>query len=244
MSWLDLKLDQAGLAFRPAEALVSYGFVLGLSLIGAALLGGWLAVIGVGALGLVPPAALSARAGRRLRRFTEQLPDMLTLTAGGLKAGYSFLQGLETVAQEVRDPMSSEVRRVVVEAQLGRPVEAALQECAARMQSVDFDWAVRAVGIQREVGGNLAELLETVAETMVERERLRREVRALTAEGRVSAVVLTVLPLLVGVGLFVLNRPYVQVLFDHTGGRVAMAAAVVGVTVGFFWMNKIIDIKV
>ena len=105
-----------------------------------------------------------------------QLPDTLGLLASTLKAGYSFMQGVEAVSQEIEDPMGSELRRIVTEAQLGRPLVDAMDASAERMDSTDFAWAVMAVKIQREVGGNLSELLLTVAETMTERERLRRDV--------------------------------------------------------------------
>ncbi|MHB8466917.1 MAG: type II secretion system F family protein, partial [Acidimicrobiales bacterium] len=157
LDWVETKLDQANLALRPPEALFAYSVVFVVCsgaalLVGGPLLGFAVAVL----LALVPPAGLSARAEQRLRLFTVQLPDALILTASSLKAGYSFLQGIEAVSQEVREPMASELRRVMIEARLGRPVEEALDDCAARMKSPDFDWAVKAVGIQREVGGNLA----------------------------------------------------------------------------------------
>ena len=129
-------------------------------------------------------------ANRRRKQFLAQLPDMLQLLSGTLRAGYSLMQGVEAVSQEVGDPMGQELRRVVTEARLGRPLEEALDGVAERMDSPDFAWAVMAIRIQREVGGNLAELLMTVAETMTQRERLRRDVAALTAEGRISAIVL------------------------------------------------------
>jgi len=131
-----------------------------------------------------------------------------------------------------------------VEARLGRPVEEALQDCAERMQSPDFDWAVMAVNIQREVGGNLADLLQTVSVTMIERERLRRDVKSLTAEGRMSAIVLGILPPGLGLVFYVTNPKYISVLFTHIGGEIALGVAVVAMLVGFAWMKKIVDIKV
>src|SRR4029077_6299411 len=151
---------------------------------------------------VIPLGILPALAARRRRTFTSQLPDMLQLMAGALRAGYSLMQGVEAVAQEVDDPMGSELRRVLAEARLGRVLEEALDDMADRMGSADFKWAVMAVRIQREVGGNLAELLSTVAETMIARERLRREVRALTAEGRISAIVLLLLPIGLGFAMY------------------------------------------
>jgi tight adherence protein B len=173
-----------------------------------------------------------------------QLPDTLGLLAGTLKAGYSFMQGVEAVSQEVEDPMGVELRRVVSEAQLGRPVEDALESAAERMESEDFAWAVMAVKIQREVGGNLAELLLTVAETMTSRSRLRGEISALTAEGRMSAIILGILPPGVGAVMYVLNKEYMVVLFEESIGIAMLVAAVLSMIVGFAWMLKIINIKI
>lgn len=245
LEWVETRLEQANVALRPPEALFLY--MLGVAVFGGlaffvgGLLPGTLVLL---AFAVVPPAILSGRAKLRLRLFNSQLPDALILMASSLRAGYSFLQGVEAVSQEVRDPMAAELRRVMIEAQLGRPVEEALEDCAQRMKSADFEWAVRAVSIQREVGGNLSELLEIVAETMVDRERLRRDIRSLTAEGRMSAIVLGLLPPGVGLAFYVKSPDYIQTLFHNTGGKVALAAASVGMVGGFFWMNKVIQIDV
>jgi tight adherence protein B len=242
---VESKLEQADLALRPAEALFVY-------LIGAVIVtvfalaeGGvvW-GLIALGMIVIVPPAVLNFLAAQRIRKFTAQLPDCLQLLASSLRAGFSFLQGVEAVAQEVSDPMGAELRRVIVEARLGRPVEDALDDCARRMKSPDFDWAVMAVNIQREVGGNLADLLQTVSITMVERERLRRDVKALTAEGRMSAIVLGCLPPGLAMVFYATNPGYIRVLFTHLGGQIALGCAVFAMVVGFLWMKKVVDIKV
>src|SRR5207249_2717986 len=169
---------------------------------------------------LLPFAVLQFMSGQRKRKFMSQLPDMLQLLAGSLRAGYSLMQGVEAVAQEVEDPMAFELNRVLIEARLGRPLEDALEDASNRMGSPDFDWAVMAIRIQREVGGNLAELLATVAETMIHRERLRREIKALTAEGRMSAIVLGLLPVGLGVIMYTINPEYMRVLFQDSFGKV------------------------
>jgi tight adherence protein B len=214
--------------------------VLGLlwqrSLLGGLILG----VLGA----FLPPTVLGQLAKRRKKKFMLQLPDTLSLLAGTLKAGYSFMQGVEAVSHEVEEPMGSELRRVVTEAQLGRPLEEALDASAERMASPDFSWAVMAVRIQREVGGNLAELLMTVAETMTARQRLRGEVAALTAEGRISAIVLGILPVGLGAILFVLNPEYMNVLLNDTLGRIMLGVACTSALLGFAWMKKIINIDI
>jgi tight adherence protein B len=242
---IENKLEQADLALRPAEALFIYLVGAVLVTVVALVAGGpLLALIALVGVGIAPPAILSLLAAQRLRKFTGQLPDTLQLLASSLRAGFSFLQGVEAVAQEVDDPMGSELRRVIVEARLGRPVEDSLDDCARRMQSDDFDWAVMAVNIQREVGGNLADLLQTVSVTMIERERLRRDVKALTAEGRMSAIVLGCLPPGLAMVFYATNPGYIRVLFTHLGGQIALGVAVLAMLIGFFWMKKIVDIKV
>jgi tight adherence protein B len=242
---IENKLEQADLALRPAEALFIY-LIGGVLVTVVALVAGGplLALIALVGVGLAPPAILSFLAAQRLRKFTSQLPDTLQLLASSLRAGFSFLQGVEAVAQEVSDPMGAELRRVMVEARLGRPVEESLDDCARRMRSDDFDWAVMAVNIQREVGGNLADLLQTVSVTMIERERLRRDVKALTAEGRMSAIVLGCLPPGLAMVFYATNPAYIRVLFTHLGGQIALGLAVFAMLIGFFWMKKIVDIKV
>jgi tight adherence protein B len=242
---IETKLDQADIALRPAEALFFYlaGAIL-LAALAIVSFGPLLGLVFALGLALAPPAILWFLAGQRLRKFNSQLPDTLQLLSSSLRAGFSFMQGVEAVSQEVAEPMGGELRRVIIEARLGRPVEDSLAECAARMRSPDFDWAVMAVSIQREVGGNLADLLQTVGMTMVERERLRRDVRSLTAEGRMSAIVLGILPPAMGVAFYVLNPAYIEVLFNHTGGEIALGVAVVAMIVGFAWMQKIVNIEV
>ena len=140
--------------------------------------------------------------------------------------------------------MGRELGRIMAEARLGRPLEEALDAAVERIQSEDFKWAVMAIKIQREVGGNLAELLLTVSDTMTQRERLRREVAALTAEGRVSAGVLGILPPALGLAMYVMNPDYIAKLFDETFGNIMLGAAAVSMIVGFAWMKKLITITV
>lgn len=241
---VEAKLVQADIKLRAAEAILFYALGVVIVTVIAVLLKGPLGLaVGVIAA-LLPPAILNFMAKMRLRKFNSQLPDTLQLLASSLRAGFSFMQGVEAVAAEVEDPMGSELRRVIVEARLGRPVEDALDDCVERMKSPDFEWAVMAVKIQREVGGNLAELLQTVGVTMVERERLRRDVKTLTAEGRMSAYVLGAMPPILGLFFEFSNPAYMHPLWVNTSGIVAVVAAVIAMLVGFVWMNKIIQIDV
>ena len=193
-------------------------------------------VFGVIGLLILPGGRqLRFKAGRkRQKAFMAQLPDTLQLLSSTLKAGYSFLQGVEAVSQEVEDPMGGELRRIVTEAQLGRPLEDAMDASAERMDSPDFAWAVMAVKIQREVGGNLSELLLTVAETMTERERLRRDVATLTAEGKMSAIVLGALPILLGLAMWAINPEYINTLLRATTlGQILFGLSIFGALTGF-----------
>ena len=140
--------------------------------------------------------------------------------------------------------MGRELRRVTVESRLGRPLEEALDDAAERLDSTDFSWTVMAIRIQREVGGNLSELLQTVATTMTDRTRLKREIDALTAEGKISAIVLGLLPVGLGGAIFVLNRAYITVLFTELVGQVMLVGATVMALLGFAWMKKIIKIRI
>jgi tight adherence protein B len=239
-------LEQANMPLRAGEALTGYVGIVGGSLVlGFLLKQSLLWALAFGVLGaLIPPYVVSFKAKRRRKKFVAQLPDTLQLLAGTLKAGYSFMQGVEAVSHEVEEPMGGEFRRVVTEAQLGRPVEEALEASALRMNSPDFEWAVMAVRIQREVGGNLSELLMTVAETMTARQRLRGEVQALTAEGRVSAMVLGILPLGLGAMLWTINPDYMNLLFEENIGKMMLGGSCVLAGAGFLWMKKIIDIKI
>ena len=238
-------LERANIPLRAGEALFFYAAAVAIAtILGFALGGLFFALILGGLLALVPPAVVSYLAGRRRRKFVSQLPDTLNLLSGTLRAGYSLMQGVEAVSQEVTEPMGQELRRVVTEARLGRPLEESLDGTAERMDSKDFAWAVMAIRIQREVGGNLSELLLTVADTMTQRERLRRDISALTAEGRMSAIVLGLLPVLLGLAMYVMNPEYMSKLFTDTLGNILLGASVVAMLVGFVWMKKIINIEI
>lgn len=244
--WVEGLLANADLPFRPAEALffslAGVGLLAALVLVLApSMLVGLILVI---VLAVLPVKVVQFMAKRRRKKFVAQLPGTLQLLSGSLRAGYSLMQGVEAVSHEVTDPMGRELRRVTVEARLGRPLEEALDDAADRLGSVDFRWTVMAIRIQREVGGNLSELLQTVAATMMERTRLKREVDALTAEGKISAIVLGLMPVGLGGALFVINRPYISLLFSEFIGQVMLAGATVMAIAGFAWMKKIIKIGI
>jgi len=243
---LAARLEAAGLPLRTAEWLVLHvagGVGCGVLLL--LLSGGGLAATGFGlVIGLVVPwLVLAVRQGRRRKAFLAQLPDTLQLLAGSLKAGYSLPQALDTVVRQGEAPMVSELNRALVEARLGVPVEDALERIGERLASDDFSWVVMAIRIQREVGGNLAELLVTVADTLRERERLRRQVEVLSAEGRLSGLILGALPVGFAAYLLVARPEYLAPMLTPFG-VVLLVTAVVLLTVGGLWVARVVKVEV
>lgn len=245
---IDVRLESAGLPIRTAEWLLLHlGCAVGIALVFLLLTGGNnlpATIFGL-LVGLVVPwLFLSVRQSRRESAFLAQLPDTLQLLAGSLQAGYSLPQAMESVARESKPPISVEFNRAMIEARLGLPPEEALDGIAARTHSRDFSWIVMAIRIQREVGGNLAELLSTVAETLRERERLHRQIRTLSAEGRLSAVILAALPF-VFVGYLLLNQPfYLAPLYATPAGRLLSLIGLVLLLTGLEWMRRAIKVEV
>ncbi len=189
-------------------------------------------------------AAINFIGKREKKKFEKQLPDTLTLLSTSLRAGYSLLQAVEAVASEAPNPTAREFSRAVTEARLGIPVTDALDAITERTQSEDWRWAAMAVEIQREVGGNLAEVLQTVADTMLARNRIKGEISALTAEGKISAYVLGSLPFAMGLFLWTTNRAYLQPLLDETMGQIAIGVGLLLIAAGIFWLKKIITIEI
>ncbi|WP_165821116.1 type II secretion system F family protein [Nocardioides gansuensis] len=239
------KLAGAGSALTPAEwLLIHAGVAVGMGFVGFVFRGGALAVF-LTILGVLAPwVYLKFRHSKRLAAFNAQLAETLTLMAGGLSAGLSLPQAVDTVVREGQEPMASELRRVLVEQRLGVDIEDALDGVSHRMESQDFGWVVMAIRIQREVGGNLAELLTTVADTIREREYLRRQVKVLSAEGRISAWVLGALPIVMFLYMLMVRPDFVRPLYTEPMGLVLGAAAVGLICAGFFIMSRLVRIEV
>ena len=232
---------RVGEAFAIQVGLVIVALLLGFLLSGGNIFGGLVLAI---LAAIIPTLYIKFKVGRRAKALESQLPDTLNLLASTLKAGYSFIQGMDAVGNEGDEPLAGEFRRTVNEARLGKDLDVALDDLSERVGSVDLLWSIVAIKIQREVGGNLAELLTTVADTMTARTRLRGEVAALTAEGRVSAMVLMMLPFGVGIAMYFLNPDYISVLWSGTLGYAAMGAALIAMAAGGLWMRKLIDIEI
>jgi tight adherence protein B len=240
------RLEAAGLNMRVAEfVLISLGSAFIPPLLVLALTRNLILTVVVVLLGTVGPFLyLAVKASRRQARFDEQLPSTLQLLSGALQAGHSLQQAVDTVVREAGDPIAAEFQRVLTEATLGRPLEEAFQAMAKRTRSLDFEWTVMAIKLQRQVGGNLAEVLTTVSQTIRERYALKRQIRALSAEGRLSSLILSVLPILMFVALLAFNPVFLAPLYSTAMGLMMLAGASVLMIIGMFWLKKITEIKV
>ena len=239
------RLAGAGSALTAAEWLLLHaGIVVGLAALGFIMKGPGFAVLGllIGAIG--PWVYLNFRHSRRLNRFNGQLAETLGLMAGGLQAGLSLPQAIDSVVREGNEPMAGELRRALVEQRLGVDITDALEGVGERMDSEDFEWIVMAIRIQREVGGNLAEILHTVSDTLREREYLRRQVKALSAEGRLSGYILTGMPPAIALYMVFGNPEYISVLYTTLPGFVLLGVAGFLLALGSFAMAKLAKVEV
>ncbi len=239
------RLGQAGMDTRPA-VIVWLSVVLGV--LGFMLFG---VFSGSFALGLVvacvlaatPFVVVSVRARRRMRGFDEQLPNVLQTMAGSLQVGHSFNQSLQAIVDEGQQPAADEFGRVIAEMRFGRPADDALEAVGKRLDSPDFDYVLMSVRVQRQIGGSLAGLFETVAETVRERQQFRRKLRAITATGRMSAYLLTCLPLATAALLTLIRPDYLAPLFTTHGGQVAIVVCCVMIVIGALSLRRIVDVK-
>jgi Flp pilus assembly protein TadB len=241
------RLDWAGIARSPAEWLLLTGCgCVGLAGVLTVLTHNALLGIPIGLLAgwLAMHVYVSHRIGRRRNAFSEQLPDVLQLIAGSLQSGFSLPQSLDAVVREDTQPAAAEFSRALAEARIGADLEDALQRVADRMDSTDLRWTVMAIRIQREVGGNLAEVLLTTMGTMRERAFLRRQVRALSAEGRLSAYILVALPILTGAWFFYSDPKYMRLLYTTIPGLIMFIGSGLFIVLGALWMRKLINIEV
>ncbi|MET3933123.1 type II secretion system F family protein [Arthrobacter sp. OAP107] len=237
-------LEAAGLKFRPAEfvLLVVVASVLAAG-VGLVIGGAFFSIV----LALTAPFAarfgLRLLASRRRKQFADQLDDTLQLLAGGLRAGHSLLRAIDAVSGESESPTSEEFTRIINETRLGRDLGEALEDTATRTQSEDFSWVAQAMAIHREVGGNLADVLDQVGHTIRERNQIRRQVKALSAEGKISAIVLMVLPFGLGGILLVISPGYMNPFVETPIGLVLMGVSAVLLTLGALWLRKVVSFK-
>lgn len=239
-------LDRAAWPLRSTEFIVlQIGGAVAGALIGFGLLGRWvMGIVFMVGGAIIPRLVLAQRVAKRESAFLAQLPDVLQLLSGSLQAGYGFMQAIDTVAKEATPPASTEFSRVLAESRLGMPVEDALNSMADRVGGADFRWVVLAINIQRQVGGNLAALLSTVADTLREREMVRRQIKVLSAEGKLSAIILVALPFLLAGYISLVNPGYLGIMTQEFIGKIMIVGGIVLMGIGILWMRKIIKIDV
>lgn len=252
------ELARADLKMKPGEYIASMviaafgaGFVVWFISGHSISFGGLIPAIIGGAIGMMLPRMyVKSQQGKRLVRFNEQLGDMLNLMVNGLRAGYSTMQAMEAVSKELPAPICDEFRRVVQEMQLGVSMQAALDNLLRRIPSEDLDLVITAINVQREVGGNLAEILDTISYTIRERVRIKGEIRVLTTQVMYSGRFLSMMPLFVMGILYLLNREYMMEFFNPDNnaklpcGYIALACSAILIISGYAAMNKIGDIEV
>lgn len=238
------RLELAGIKTKASDVV--------LLTVAASLAAGALVMLVVGpAIGLVVAVIipvvgwfiLGFLVGRRKRAFADQLDSTLQMMAASLRAGYSLLQALQAMSSEADSPTKDEFSRVLNETRIGRPLNESLIEVANRMGSEDFNWVSQAIAINREVGGNLADVLDGVARTIRDRNQLHRQVASLASEGKLSAVILMALPFGVTAFLTVANPGYLSRLFTTTIGWGIIIAAIVMLTIGGIWLRATVRIK-
>ena len=238
-------LERADLPLRTAEFFyISAGFAIAALVVSLAVGLPTLLALAAGAgASFLPYAFVASKAKRRIRTFDEQLPDVLQMLAASLRAGHSLRQGIAALVEDSQPPMSTEFRRVLAEASLGRPVEDALTDMASRLRSADFDYVVSAITIQHEVGGALAGLLEMVGETVRARQQFRRKVRTLTSMGRMTAYVLVGLPFAIGGALALVNPGYLDPLFHTSTGHTIVYVGLAMMAIGTYFLRRTVSFK-
>jgi tight adherence protein B len=237
-------LEKAGLRMKPADYILMVtcaAFVAGIvGFIMSGLLFGLLLMI------VTPFAAklfVSVLTARRRAKFELQLGDTLQMLAGGMRAGHSLLRSIDAVAQEAESPTREEFARIVAETRLGRDLKDSMGDAANRLDSEDFVWTAQAIEIHREVGGDLADVLDHVGETIRERAQVKGQVRALSAEGRLSAYILIALPVGMFFYLSLTNAPYIGLLYSNLLGWIMVVSAVILLGLGAFWLSRVVKIK-
>lgn len=238
------RFEQAGLKRQPGDYLLMAGAITFTATVVGFLVGGpFVAVIFLLAAPVGLYAVLNMLRSRRRRKFDDQVPDTLQMFSGGLRAGHSLLRAIDAAAQENEPPMSEELSRIVNETRIGRDLGESITEVSERAQSQDFEWIAQAIDIHREVGGDLAEVLDHLGETIRDRNQVRGQVRALSAEGRMSAIVLMALPVVMFFGLLLTNELFAHTFTATVPGYIMIGAVIVLLSAGGFWLNRLIQPK-
>lgn len=243
------ELELAGIRSTPAQFLIliaSAASVFALLGVILGLTGGASLLLGVAFAAIAPLGAkvlLSIRTSRRRAKFADQIDDAVQLMAGSLRAGHGLSTALAAVANDADAPMGEELTRVVNESRLGRPLPESLAITAQRMRSKDFEWVAQAIAINAETGGNLAEVLDQVGRTIRERNQIRRQVAALSAEGRLSGIILVALPVGIFLFLSIIRPDYTAVFFQNIIGIIAITVALVLLIIGSIWLAFTVRVR-
>lgn len=242
---VEADLVKADIPLKPEEMVgmrIAAAFIP--AFIGLAFFGSIVLSFTFGMIGAYPPVVyLKSAKGRRAQKFNDQLGDALSIMANSLRAGFSFLQTMDSLSKEMAPPMSTEFSRALREMRLGTTTEEALHNMSKRIQSEDLELIVTAVNIQRQVGGNLAQILDNIAFTIKERVRIKAEVKTLTAQGRISGTIVALLPVFLAVAISVMNPPYMGLLLTHKIGFMLIGGALASETIGILVIKKIVNIE-
>ncbi|MDH3294260.1 MAG: VWA domain-containing protein [Acidimicrobiia bacterium] len=241
---LDKALDAAGLNLRPGEFLLIAQVIVIVAAMAGWLLGGLFFAFVLAAVAVLTVVVyLNRRASKQRNRFADQLTDTLGILAGSIRAGRGLPQAIELVSTEAPSPTSEQFRRIVFETQVGRDLTQSMFSVAARMKSDEFLWIARAFDINRELGGDLTEILDNIAETIRDRQRINRMVRALSAEGRASGWLMLALPILMFLFMMWRTPDSVDLLLTNSLGQMMLGAGILGMISGFVWIRKLVDLK-
>lgn len=240
------RLVQAGIPLQGAEFMVvSLAMVVASTLILLLVTKiWWLAIMGGMLSFFLPTLVVKQKIKRKKKQLNVQLPPVLTLMANSMRSGYSYMQAMDLVAREVPDPLGGEFMLVLKEMNLGITMEEAFSNMVKRVNMEDLDLVVTAFLIQRQVGGNLVELLDNISETLRGRITMRGRIKTLTAQGKMSGVILCLLPVFLGIVIYLFNGEYIIPFFSHPAGQVMIGLAVGLQVIGIWWMRKVIDIDV
>lgn len=241
---LDRALDAAGVNMRPGEfAVLSGVIVLAIGMILSVTSGTIMGLIAAALTALGVYLFVTIKVSRRRKAFDSQLHGTINILVGAMRAGRGLPQALELVSEESASPTAEEFRRVTIETRVGRDPVLSLNAVADRMDSKDLLWISQAIQINRELGGDLTELLENLAAVIRDRGRLKLQVRALSAEGRASGWVIGALPILMYIYMSFVNRDYIALLHQTSGGRMALIVGITAMLAGFYWIRKLVNIK-
>ncbi|HYE84540.1 MAG TPA: type II secretion system F family protein [Clostridia bacterium] len=243
---IEIQLVQAHLPLKPEEYIAINILVLFAAASAFLILTESLAAAAAGGLlaACVPEFFVRSRKKRIIHKIDQQLPDTIALVSNTLKSGYSFIQAIDTAARELPPPISLEFRQILKEINLGENTEKALESLSKRVQSQDLELIIIAVLIQRQIGGNLSEVLDNISETIRSRIKIKGEIRILTAQGRVSGFIISFMPAALGAVLYLINPSYISVLFEYPAGLAMLILAACMQGIGIYLIRRIIRIEV